>query len=127
MAERRKVVKLVFVGDECVGKSCFLIRATTSHFEREYIPTVFDNSEANLTINGLRCWVGLWDTAGQEDYARLRPFSYYDSDVFVVCFDVANRRSFRNVTMKWIPEIHYHAGSPVILLLATKTDLRDDK
>ena len=120
-------VKLVFVGDAGVGKSCFLIGVTTSHFEPEYIPTVFDISAASLTINGSTCLVGLWDTSGQSDYDRLRPLAYPDTDVFVVCFDVANRSSFRNVTLKWIPEIHYHAGSPITLLLATKTDLRDGK
>ncbi|KAL9981519.1 hypothetical protein ACROYT_G010227 [Oculina patagonica] len=117
-------IKLVVVGDGGVGKSCFLISATTQHFPCNYVPTVFDNYSVNLMLNGSPFSVGLWDTAGQEDYDRLRPLSYPQTDVFVVCFDVANRNSFENVTEKWIPELRHFVPEAPILLLATKTDLR---
>lgn len=120
-------IKLVVVGDGGVGKSSFLITATTSSFPSNYVPTVFDNYCANLMVNGSPCSVGLWDTAGQEDYDRLRPLSYPQTDVFVVCFDVANRSSFENVTAKWVPELRHFVPEAPILLLATKTDLRGDR
>ena len=48
----------------------------------------------------------LWDTAGQEDYDRLRQLSYPDSDVVVVAFSLDSEVSFQNVTSKWLPEVH---------------------
>lgn len=120
-------IKLVVVGDGGVGKSCFLICATTSSFPSDYVPTVFDNYSVNLMLNGSPYSVGLWDTAGQEDYDRLRPLSYPQTDVFVVCFDVASRSSFENVTEKWVPELRHFVPEAPILLLVTKTDLRGGK
>ena len=120
-------IKLVVVGDGGVGKSSFLICATTNHFPCNYVPTVFDNYSANIMVNGIPFVVGLWDTAGQEDYDRLRPLSYPATDVFVLCFDVASRSSFQSVTGKWIPEVRHFVPDVPILLLATKTDLRREK
>lgn len=49
--------------------------------------------------------LGLFDTAGQEDYDRLRPLSYPQTDVFLVCFSVTSPASFENVKEKWFPEV----------------------
>ena len=49
--------------------------------------------------------LGLWDTAGQEDYDRLRPLSYPQTDVFLCCFAVVSPDSYNNVKDKWIPEV----------------------
>ncbi len=119
-------VKLVFVGDAGTGKTCFLISATTGQFPEEYVPTIFDNYTEDRVLNdGTPCSVYLWDTRGRgpEDYHRLRPLSYSQTDTFVVCFDVSNRSSFENVTEKWIPEIRRFGPEAPVLLLATKTDL----
>ena len=67
----------------------------------------------------------LWDTAGQEEYDRLRSLSYIDCDVILICYSVNNRDSYENVRVTWVPEInHFCAGKPV-LLVATKSDLRN--
>merc|ERR1712048_918357 len=71
--------------------------------------------------------LGLWDTAGQEDYDRLRPLSYPQTDVFLVCFSVISSASFENVKTKWVPEIQHHAPGVPILLVGTKSDLRKDE
>lgn len=68
--------------------------------------------------------LALWDTAGQEDYDRLRPLSYPDTDVILLCFSVENPDSFQNVQEKWIPEINHFCNSVPVLLVGTKTDLR---
>ena len=121
-------IKLVVIGNEAVGKSCFVLRATDRHFwQCEYIPTVFDKESVDLMLNGSPCSVSLWDTAGQEEYDHLRPLSYPKTNVFVVCFNVASRSSFENVTEKWVPELRYSVPEAPVLLLAMKTDLRGSR
>lgn len=77
-------------------------------------------------IGGEPYTLGLFDTAGQEDYDRLRPLSYPQTDVFLVCFSVVAPASFENVKEKWVPEITHHCPKTPFLLVGTQVDLRDD-
>uniref|UniRef100_A0A8D2GNY9 Cell division control protein 42 homolog n=1 Tax=Urocitellus parryii TaxID=9999 RepID=A0A8D2GNY9_UROPR len=116
----------VVVGDGAVGKTCFLISYTTNKFPSEYVPTVFDNYAVTVMIGGEPYTLGLFDTAGQKNYDRLRPLSYPQTDVFLVCFSVVSPSSFENVKEKWVPEITHHCPKTPFLLVGTRIDLRDD-
>ncbi|KAI8613051.1 P-loop containing nucleoside triphosphate hydrolase protein [Chytriomyces sp. MP71] len=119
--------KFVIVGDGYTGKTCLLFVYVRNEFPEAYVPTVFENQVTDITVDGRSYLLALWDTAGQEDYSRLRPLSYPDTDVVLICYSVDIPDSFENVLTLWVPEVsHYCKGVP-ILLVGLKTDLRTDK
>ncbi|KAJ3068563.1 GTP-binding protein Rho1, partial [Podochytrium sp. JEL0797] len=89
--------KLVIVGDGFCGKTCLLWVFTKRIFPKDYLPTVFDNQTIDMRLNGRPLQLALWDTAGQEDYARLRPLSYPDTHVILICFSIDSPDSLENV------------------------------
>ncbi|KAI8322135.1 cell division control protein 42 [Martensiomyces pterosporus] len=122
-----QTIKCVVVGDGAVGKTCLLISYTTNKFPSEYVPTVFDNYAVTVMIGDEPYTLGLFDTAGQEDYDRLRPLSYPQTDVFLVCFSVTSQASYENVREKWFPEVRHHCPGVPCLIVGTQVDLREDR
>ncbi|KAH8283670.1 hypothetical protein KR018_011583 [Drosophila ironensis] len=145
--------KLVIVGDGACGKTCLLIVFSKDQFPEVYVPTVFENYVADIEVDGKQVELALWDTAGQEDYDRLRPLSYPDTDVILMCFSVDSPDSLENIPEKWTPEVSatkvFFSGAPLtggggglsalpsfqvkhfcpnvpIILVGNKKDLRND-
>ena len=83
------------------------------------VPLYFD-------VDGRVVTLQIWDTAGQEDYDRLRPLSYPQTDVFLVAFSLISRASFENTKQKWWPELKHHCPGVPTILVGTKLDLRSD-
>lgn len=119
-------VKCVIVGDGAVGKTCMLISYTKDEFPTEYVPTVFDNYQCHVMVDGRPTSLALWDTAGQEDYDRLRPLSYPNTDMFIVCYSTISRTSLENVKDKWLPEIRFECPNTPFVLVGTKCDVREN-
>jgi len=118
--------KLVVVGDGGCGKTCLLIVYAENRFPEAYVPTVFENYVTQVSFNSKLFELALWDTAGQEEYDRLRPLSYPESDVILIVFSIDFPTSLANVKDKWFPEVaHFCEGIP-LLLVGTKIDLRRD-
>ncbi|XP_064235747.1 rho-related GTP-binding protein RhoF isoform X2 [Aotus nancymaae] len=149
----RKELKIVIVGDGGCGKTSLLMVYSQGSFPEHYAPSVFDKYTASVTVGSKEVTLNLYDTAGQEDYDRLRPLSYQNTHLVLICYDVMNPTSYDNVLIKvrpasgvvapdlgpaaalipcllppqWFPEVtHFCRGTPMVLI-GCKTDLRKDK
>ncbi|XP_004481637.1 rho-related GTP-binding protein RhoD [Dasypus novemcinctus] len=120
-------VKVVLVGDGGCGKTSLLLVFADGAFPEGYSPTVFERYGVNLQMKGKPVHLQIWDTAGQDDYDRLRPLFYPDASVFLLCFDVTSPYSFDNVLNRWYPEVSHFRKEAPIIVVGCKTDLRKDK
>lgn len=117
--------KLVIVGDGACGKTSLLCSFALGEFPKEYQPTVFDNYVAEIRLDEKPVQLALWDTAGQEEYERLRPMSYSKSHVILIAFALDTPDSLENVTTKWIEEVRSICGPSIpVILVGCKADLR---
>ncbi|EXU95165.1 Ras GTPase family protein [Metarhizium robertsii] len=126
--KQRKLVdnrrKLVVVGDGACGKTCLLVTFSKGRFPEKYVPTVFENYVADIDVDGSNLELALWDTAGQEDYDRLRPLSYPGAHVVLICFAIDSPDSLENVKEKWMPEVRHFCPEHPVILIGCKKDLR---
>ena len=88
-----------------------------------YAPTIWDSYDSE----GTSVKLSIYDTAGEEDYDRIRPRSYPGTNVFIVCYAINDPASYSNVSQKWIPEIQKHCPTASIIVVGTKNDLRDNE
>ena len=118
--------KLVVVGDGGCGKTCLLQVFSGKPFDDRYVPTVFQNFCSEIEVNGKLHELTLWDTAGQEEFDRLRPLSYDKVNIILICFSYDSPASLENVSSKWIPELHQLCAGVPYLLVGCKLDVKND-
>lgn len=118
-------VKCVLVGDNAVGKTALLVRFTSETFPDSYRPTVFENTGVEVYMDGVQISLGLWDTAGSDNFRQIRPRSYHQADVVLICYSVANPNSLASVLHKWNLEVRENLPKVPVLLVATQTDQRE--
>merc|ERR1712228_584189 len=120
--------KLVFLGEQAVGKTSVITRFMYDTFENNYQATIgIDFLSKTMYLEDRTVRLQLWDTAGQERFRSLIPSYIRDSTVAVVVYDVTNANSFHQ-TSKWIDDVRTERGSDVIIMLVgNKTDLSDKR
>lgn len=120
--------KLVFLGDQSVGKTSIITRFMYDNFDRHYQATIgIDFLSKTMYLEDRTVRLQLWDTAGQERFRSLIPSYIRDSSVAVVVYDVTNRASFLS-TAKWVEDVRAERGNDVVIcLVGNKTDLGNDK
>lgn len=120
--------KLVFLGDQNVGKTSIITRFMYDNFDRHYQATIgIDFLSKTMYLEDRTVRLQLWDTAGQERFRSLIPSYIRDSSVAVVVYDVSNRASFLN-TSKWVEDVRGERGNDVVIcLVGNKTDLGAEK
>ncbi|KAA0187352.1 GTP-binding protein ryh1 [Fasciolopsis buskii] len=102
--------KLVFLGEQSVGKTSLITRFMYETFDSVY-----------------QIRLQLWDTAGQERFRSLIPSYIRDSSVAVVVYDICVVESFHQ-TARWIDDVRNERGSDVIIMLVgNKTDLSEKR
>ncbi|CAK3776031.1 GTP-binding RHO3 [Lecanosticta acicola] len=117
--------KLVLLGDGACGKTSLLNVFTRGYFPTVYEPTVFENYVHDIFIDNVHVELSLWDTAGQEEFDRLRSLSYDDTHAIMLCFSVDSTDSLENVESKWVGEIAENCPGVRLVLVALKCDLRE--
>ena len=120
-------VKLVAVGYTSEGKTSMFITYTSHDFPTGYIPVVFDSyAEYKQTSHGQSVLLQLWDICGGPDAnERLRPLGYPNTNIFLLCYSV-DTQHFQNMKTVWYAELQSYCPDVPVILVATKTDLRDD-
>ncbi|KAH3759709.1 cell division control protein [Pelomyxa schiedti] len=121
-----QLFKVVCIGDKVADKTALLVTYAQNGYPTEYVPTVFDNYSGVIIVDGIPFIIGLWDTAGEEEHARLRPLSYPGTDVFIMCFSLGDPKSLHNITARWNPEITHHVHNAARILVANGCEIRDD-
>lgn len=117
--------KLVLLGDGASGKTSLLNVFTRGYFPTVYEPTVFENYVHDIFVDNVHIELSLWDTAGQEEFDRLRSLSYDDTDLIMLCYSVDSKDSLENVESKWVGEIADNCPGVKLVLVALKCDLRE--
>ena len=111
------------MGDGACGKTCLLIVFSKDQFPEVCVPTVFENYVTDIEVDGKQGELALWDTAGQEDYDRLRPLSYPDTDVILMCFSINSPDSLENIPEKWTPEVKHSCPNVPITAVGNRREL----
>mmetsp|Transcript_24159 Transcript_24159/g.21207 ORF Transcript_24159/g.21207 Transcript_24159/m.21207 type:complete len:184 (+) Transcript_24159:40-591(+) len=120
--------KLVFLGDQSVGKTSIINRFIYGTFDGRDHPTVgIDFISKAIFFDDKTIRLQLWDTAGQERFRSLIPSYIRDCSVAVIVYDITSTSSFQNIS-KWIEYVRDERGTDVIIaLVGNKTDLEENR
>ncbi|EGR28462.1 Ras family protein, putative [Ichthyophthirius multifiliis] len=117
--------KIIFLGDQQVGKSCIIERFMYDVFDEKSHSTVgVDFLAKTLHTGDKSVRLQLWDTAGQERFRSLIPSYLRDANCAIIVFDVTTKESLDNID-KWIKDYKDNRGTEAYcVLVANKIDLK---
>ena len=118
--------KLIFLGDQSVGKSCILNRFMNDTFTEEYEATIgLDFQSKNVQIDNQDIHLLLYDTAGQEKFRALIPMYTRDANIILLVYDVTSKDSFLHLS-DWFKDLTNVKKEEVIFaVVGNKIDLDD--
>lgn len=121
-----KKYKLVFLGEQGVGKTSLITRFMYDTFNAQYAATIgIDFLSKTMYLDDKTIRLQLWDTAGQERFRLLIPSYMRDLNVAVVVYDILARKSFEAID-KWVEDVKLERGAHVIIaVVGNKNDLGD--
>ena len=117
--------KVVVVGDGACGKTCLLEMYKSKVFPEDYVPTIVDNFVMSEKVDGGEVVLTLWDTSGQDEYDALRPLSYREANLVLICYSIEKKDMLSNVEDKWLVEVQSLCKNAPYFLLGLKSDIRD--
>ena len=132
-SQDEKKIKCVVVGDSRVGKKELINAIVTANPNNTSVvntisdKTMFECKETNVILNNETYTCSLFCPNGQEEYDRLRPLLYQETDVFIIAFSVDDVVSLENAKNKWYPEVQNYTPNVPFILVGTKSDLRTSK
>jgi small GTP-binding protein len=132
MNHYKRRIKLVVLGDSCVGKSSLLTRYIHGKYyayQPSTIGAAFMSKSVIVPENGDECMLEIWDTAGQERYRSLASMYYKGADIAIICYDITNINSYL-ATHTWIDELCSYTDihlNGIVILCGTKSDLEEDR
>ena len=118
--------KVCVVGGEKVGKTSLITVYGTGAFPTGFVPALAENYGGKLQLPDEQVDLTILDSQSSETYDSIRPLSYNAADAFVVCFNLIDISTLRQVETKWKREVRSVGprGAPVILV-GCQADLRD--
>ena len=120
--------KLIFLGDQSVGKSCILNRFLNDTFIEDYQATIgLDFQSKNVQIDNQDIHLLLYDTAGQEKFRSLIPMYTRDANIILLVYDISNKDSFVNLS-QWLKDLtNVNMDEVILCIVGNKIDLNDKR
>lgn len=120
-------LKVMFVGDEQVGKTALIARALENDYPSEYVPSQFDSSVLDWEYDEDTVTFYIIDVSGSVAMESFRPLVYSDRDAIVLCFAIDDKKSFEHVDSIWLEEASQYGPNALKILVGTKSDRLQDE
>ena len=123
-----KELKVVFLGDSRVGKTCIVGKFVTGNTLETTQPTVGAAFlSKTITVDDKEYKLNVWDTAGQEQYRGMAPIYYRNSKIAIICFDITCSQSYDSVQY-WIDQLNSNIDDNItIVICGNKCDLESER
>uniref|UniRef100_A0A0B7A8L5 Uncharacterized protein n=1 Tax=Arion vulgaris TaxID=1028688 RepID=A0A0B7A8L5_9EUPU len=119
--------KIVVVGSCGCGKTALIQRYVQSTFLETYTPTGFDTYSSQYCVSDTyKIHMSIWDTSGDAGYDRVRPLSYSESDLVIICFAIDRPETMEEAVSKWYPEVKEQCPNLPVMLVGCKSDMRSE-